>query len=105
MACLVVRFCRRRFCQKPGHELAYDLNKFANGIFDESSIYCPQCRRNTLKLVSYTCEECDCDFVYIVHGVTTAPSPEKREMAPTHTKDGSSPREPSIHESQMETRG
>ena len=29
-------------------------------------------------------------------GVTTAPSADKREMAPTLRKDGSSPREPTM---------
>ena len=26
-------------CQKCWHEVAYDLNKFSDGIFDESGIY------------------------------------------------------------------
>ena len=27
-------FLEKMVCQKCGHELAYDLNKFASGIFD-----------------------------------------------------------------------
>ena len=37
-------------CQKSGHELAYDLNKFGSDIFDESSIYCHLCWRSTVNL-------------------------------------------------------
>ena len=41
-------------CQKCGHNLAYDSNE----------IYCPLCRRSTVKQISYTCPECGCDLVY-----------------------------------------
>ena len=41
-------------CQKCGHYLAYDSNE----------IYCPLCRRSTVKQISYTCPECGCDLVY-----------------------------------------
>ena len=50
MASVVLDECQK----KCGHNLAYDSNK----------IYCPPCRRSTVKQVSYTCEECDCDLVY-----------------------------------------
>ena len=46
---------KKEICQKCGHELAFDLN--------ESSLYCPPCWRGTMQLASYTCQECDCDFV------------------------------------------
>ena len=35
-------------------ELAYDSNE----------IYCPLCRRSTVKKISYICSECGCDLVY-----------------------------------------
>ena len=54
---LGVAYLEKAVCQKCGHELAYDLNKFTNGIFDESSIYCPPYRRSTVQLVPCTCEE------------------------------------------------
>ena len=85
----------RAVCQKCGHEIAYDLHKFANEFFDESSIYCPPCRRSTVKLVPYICEEYDCDFVYSVW-CYYCPECGKEGDGSYIWKDGSSPREPSM---------
>ena len=69
-------------CQKCGHNLAYGPTKF-------TALYVVEAQWNKFHIHAKSVVV----IKYMVGGVITAPSAGKREMTPTHRKDGLSPRE------------